>query len=68
LGCEDPGTEHCYRYDGGNTLESVAQEVGRQIDKAEKWWAGWQQAEADGLMVGDHEAPHLSLSIRRTGK
>jgi len=68
LGREDPGTEHWYRYDGGNTLESVAQEVVRQIDKAEKCWAGQQQAEADGCMVGDHEPPHLSLSMRRTGK
>lgn len=40
LGCEGPSTEHWYRYDIGNTLESVAQEVLQQIDKAEKWWAG----------------------------
>jgi hypothetical protein len=40
LGCEGPGTEHWYRYDSGNTLESVGQEVVQQIDKAEKWWAG----------------------------
>ena len=40
LGCEGPSTEHWYRYDRGNTLESVAQKVVQQIDKAEKWWAG----------------------------
>jgi hypothetical protein len=40
LGCEGPSTEHWYRYDSGNTLESVAQEVVQQLDKAEIWWAG----------------------------
>jgi hypothetical protein len=40
LGREDPGTEDWYRYDSGNTLESVAQAVVRQIDITEKWWAG----------------------------
>jgi hypothetical protein len=40
LGCEGPSTEHWYRYDRGNTLESVAQDVVRRLDKAEIWWAG----------------------------
>jgi hypothetical protein len=40
LGCEGPSTEDWYRYDSGNTLESVAHEVAQQLDKAEKWWAG----------------------------
>lgn len=40
LGCEDPSADHWYRYDGGKTLESVAQEVLLQLEKAEKWWAG----------------------------
>lgn len=40
LGCEGPSTEDWYRYDNGNTLESVAHEVVQQLDKAEKWWAG----------------------------
>lgn len=39
LGCEGPSTEHWYRYDSGNTLESVAKDVIQELDKAEKWWA-----------------------------
>ena len=39
LGCEGPSTENWYRYDRGNTLDSVAQEVVQQLDNAEKWWA-----------------------------
>lgn len=40
LGCEGPSTEDWYRYDTGNTLEAVAQEVVQQLDNTEKWWAG----------------------------
>lgn len=40
LGCEAPGAEHWFRYDRGDTVESVAREVVLQIVKAENWWAG----------------------------
>jgi hypothetical protein len=40
LGCEGPSTENWYRYDRGNSPDSLAQEVAQQLDKAEKWWAG----------------------------
>ncbi len=39
LGCKGPGTDHWYRYDSGNSPESVAREVVQQLDNAEKWWA-----------------------------
>ena len=39
LGCEGPSTGNWYRYDRGNTLDSVVQEVVQQLDIAEKWWA-----------------------------
>jgi hypothetical protein len=40
LGCEGPSTRNWYRYDSGNTLDSVARKVLHQMDSAEKWWAG----------------------------
>jgi hypothetical protein len=38
LGAAGPGEDHWFRYDTGDTVEAVAQEVVARLAQAEAWW------------------------------